>query len=55
MKSSKGTQAILLQDVETLVLEAPGQQEWSWEKEAAVKRLADAYGEHAGDEISELL
>ncbi|MCW2565262.1 MAG: sugar kinase, ribokinase [Mycobacterium sp.] len=41
--------------VATLVLEAPGQQEWSWDKDAAVKRLSDAYGADAGAEISEAL
>ena len=34
--------------VATLVLEAPGPQEWTWDKDAAVKRLADAYGADAG-------
>ena len=34
--------------VATLVLEAPGPQEWTWDKEAAVKRLSDAYGADAG-------
>jgi adenosine kinase len=37
------------------VLEAPGPQEWSWDKDAAVKRLSDAYGADAGAEISEAL
>jgi adenosine kinase len=41
--------------VATLVLEAPGPQEWSWDKDAAVKRLSDAYGADAGAEISEAL
>jgi len=41
--------------VATLVLEAPGPQEWSWDKEAGIKRLADAYGADAGTEISEAL
>jgi adenosine kinase len=41
--------------VATLVLEAPGPQEWSWDKDAAVKRLSDAYGAEAGAEISEAL
>ena len=41
--------------VATLVLEAPGPQEWSWDKDDAVKRLSDAYGAEAGDEISEAL
>jgi adenosine kinase len=41
--------------VATLVLEAPGPQEWTWDKDAAVKRLADAYGADAGKEISAAL
>lgn len=41
--------------VATLVLEAPGPQEWTWDSDAAAKRLADAYGKPAGDEISEAL
>jgi adenosine kinase len=41
--------------VATLVLEAPGPQEWTWDKDSAVKRLADAYGADAGAEISEAL
>ena len=41
--------------VATLVLEAPGPQEWTWDKEAGIKRLADAYGADAGTEISEAL
>jgi adenosine kinase len=41
--------------VATLVLEAPGPQEWIWDKESAVKRLVDAYGADAGAEISEAL
>jgi len=41
--------------VATLVLEAPGPQEWSWDKDAAVKRLSDAYGSDAATEISEAL
>jgi adenosine kinase len=41
--------------VATLVLEAPGPQEWDWDSEAAVKRLADAYGKDAGAEIAEAL
>jgi adenosine kinase len=38
--------------VATLVLEAPGPQEWSWDKESAVQRLSDAYGADAGAEIA---
>ncbi|MDT7730643.1 MAG: adenosine kinase [Mycobacterium sp.] len=41
--------------VATLVLEAPGPQEWSWDKDAAVKRLSDAYGADAGAEIGSAL
>jgi adenosine kinase len=41
--------------VATLVLEAPGPQEWSWDKDAAVKRLSDAYGAEAGTEIAQAL
>jgi adenosine kinase len=41
--------------VATLVLEAPGPQEWTWDKGAAMARIADAYGAAAGDEISEAL
>jgi adenosine kinase len=41
--------------VATLVLEAPGPQEWTWDKESAAKRLADAYGAEGGDEIAKAL
>ena len=41
--------------VATLVLEAPGPQEWSWDRDAAVQRLTDAYGAEAGREIAEAL
>ncbi|MET0901518.1 MAG: carbohydrate kinase family protein, partial [Mycobacterium sp.] len=34
--------------VATLVLEAPGPQEWTWDKAAALVRIADAYGAEAG-------
>lgn len=37
--------------VATLVLEATGPQEWTWDRDAAVKRLTDAYGAEAGAEI----
>ena len=37
--------------VATLVLEATGPQEWTWDRDAAVKRLTDAYGAEAGTEI----
>ena len=41
--------------VATLVLEAPGPQEWTWDKAAGAKRLADAYGADAADEIAAAL
>ncbi len=41
--------------VATLVLEAPGPQEWHWDKDAAVRRLSEAYGADAGNEIAEAL
>ena len=41
--------------VATLVLEAPGPQEWSWDRDAAIKRLTDAYGAEAGAEIASAL
>ena len=41
--------------VATLVLEAPGPQEWTWDKDAAVKRLSEAYGADAGAEIAAAL
>src|SRR6476619_384150 len=41
--------------VATLVLEAPGPQEWTWDKDAAVKRLSDAYGSDAAAEIASAL
>jgi len=41
--------------VATLVLEAPGPQEWTWDKDAAVKRLSDAYGTEAAAEIASAL
>ena len=41
--------------VATLVLEAPGPQEWTWDSEAAVRRLSDAYGTEAGQEIAQAL
>jgi adenosine kinase len=37
--------------VAVLVLEAPGPQEWTWDADVAVRRLTDAYGQQAGDEI----
>ena len=41
--------------VATLVLEAPGPQEWTWDAESALKRLTDAYGADAGQEIAKAL
>ncbi|HEY9266340.1 MAG TPA: carbohydrate kinase family protein [Mycobacterium sp.] len=41
--------------VATLVLEAPGPQEWSWDRDSAVQRLSDAYGAEAGQEIGQAL
>ncbi len=41
--------------VATLVLEAPGPQEWSWDKDAGVERLSSAYGADAGAEIAAAL
>jgi adenosine kinase len=41
--------------VATLVLEAPGPQEWTWDKPAALVRITDAYGAEAGSEIAAAL
>ena len=41
--------------VATLVLEAPGPQEWIFDRDEAVRRLSDAYGTEAGQEISQAL
>jgi adenosine kinase len=41
--------------VAVLVLEAPGPQEWTWDRDIAVKRLSEAYGAEAGEEIAEAL
>lgn len=41
--------------VATLVLEAPGPQEWNWDKAAGITRLAEAYGEDAAKEIATAL
>ncbi|KAA0109605.1 carbohydrate kinase family protein [Mycolicibacterium sp. P1-5] len=38
--------------VATLVLEAPGPQEWTWDRDAAIARIKDAYGPEAADEIA---
>ncbi|OBA86731.1 ribokinase [Mycolicibacterium mucogenicum] len=41
--------------VATLVLEAPGPQEWTWDKATALPRLSDAFGVEAADEIAAAL
>ncbi|OFJ50640.1 carbohydrate kinase family protein [Mycolicibacterium grossiae] len=41
--------------VATLVLEAPGPQEWSWDKDAGVERLSSAYGADVAAEIAAAL
>lgn len=41
--------------VAVLVLEAPGPQEWSWDREPALARLVDAYGDDAAKEIGAAL
>jgi adenosine kinase len=41
--------------VAVLVLEAPGPQEWTWDRDEAVTRLTDAYGAEAGEEIAAAL
>jgi adenosine kinase len=41
--------------VAVLVFEAPGPQEWSWDREEAVQRLGDAYGDEAAAEIAQAL
>lgn len=41
--------------VAVLVLEAPGPQEWVWDRQGAVARLSDAYGAEAGKEIADAL
>lgn len=41
--------------VATLVLEAPGPQEWTWDKATALPRLSDAFGADAADEITAAL
>lgn len=41
--------------VAVLVLEATGPQEWSWDRDVAVKRLAAAYGQEAAQEIGATL
>jgi adenosine kinase len=41
--------------VAVLVFEAPGPQEWTWDKQEAVQRLAGAYGAEAAEEIAAAL
>jgi adenosine kinase len=41
--------------VAVLVFEAPGPQEWTWDKAAAITRISDAYGADAGAEIAAAL
>ena len=41
--------------VATLVLEAPGPQEWTWDKATALPRLSAAFGAEAADEITAAL
>ena len=41
--------------VAVLVLEATGPQEWTWDKEAGIARIADAYGADAAAEIAAAL
>jgi adenosine kinase len=41
--------------VATLVLEAPGPQEWTWDKAAGLERIGDAYGAEAQQEIAAAL
>jgi adenosine kinase len=41
--------------VATLVLEAPGPQEWTWDKAAGIKRIKEAYGPEAADDIAAAL
>ncbi|MFZ2177940.1 MAG: carbohydrate kinase family protein [Rhodococcus sp. (in: high G+C Gram-positive bacteria)] len=41
--------------VAVLILETVGTQEWTFERDEAVKRLADAYGSTAADEIATVL
>ncbi|WP_299560246.1 carbohydrate kinase family protein [uncultured Mycolicibacterium sp.] len=41
--------------VATLVLEAPGPQEWTWDRDEALTRIGDAYGAEAAAEIGAAL
>ena len=38
-----------------LVLETTGTQEWTWDRDVALSRLAGAYGQEAADEIGTAL
>ncbi|BBZ29171.1 adenosine kinase [Mycolicibacterium madagascariense] len=41
--------------VAVLVLEAPGPQEWSWDRDSAITRISEAYGADAATEIAAAL
>ncbi len=41
--------------VAVLVFEAPGPQEWTWDRDGAIERITDAYGPEAGTEIAQAL
>ena len=41
--------------VAVLVFEAPGPQEWTWDRDEALARLTEAYGAEAGQEIKQAL
>jgi adenosine kinase len=41
--------------VAVLVFEAPGPQEWAWDRDTAMTRITDAYGAEAGAEIAAAL
>jgi adenosine kinase len=41
--------------VAVLVLEAPGPQEWTWDRDVALTRLTDAYGADVAQEIAAAL
>ena len=41
--------------VAVLVLEAPGPQEWTWDRDVALARLTDAYGADAAQDIGQAL
>jgi adenosine kinase len=41
--------------VAVLVFEAPGPQEWTWDEDAAITRITEAYGADAGTEIAAAL